>query len=82
VQLLRLACVGQCTLLSHVAAFRCFLLQDAKAALDWLAAFHALWWEEVRTVFAGRCKHAILQQHRRLPASSVQWSYCTRLAMR
>lgn len=36
--------------LSHVAALCRLLLQDAKAALDWLAAFHALWWEEVRTM--------------------------------
>jgi hypothetical protein len=42
-------CVGRRTLPSHVAVLS--LLQDAKAALDWLAAFHALWWEEVRTVF-------------------------------
>jgi hypothetical protein len=30
------------------------VLQDSKAALDWLAAFHALWWEEVRSC----CQHA------------------------
>lgn len=31
------------------SAVQCFCRsQDAMAALDWLAAFHALWWEEVR----------------------------------
>lgn len=27
----------------------CCFFQDAQAALEWLAAFHALWWEEVST---------------------------------